>query len=71
MPIYDYQCTNPCCNTESELIVKAEEKDKQVCPVCKHPADRIQISQAPSYKLKGKGWSIGGFRSNRGYVGKT
>ena len=58
MPLYEYLC--PSCSFSGELIVDLyEERDAQLCPLCKRKLAR-QLSLT-NFVLKGGGWSKDGY----------
>jgi len=59
MPRYDYQC--PCATVELILTVK-EAQEPQVCPICLQ--ERTKLPAAPSFILKGAGWTPKGNGAN-------
>lgn len=52
MPIYEYICKN--CNITIEKIEKINEKNIQICEICKKNLEK-KISKT-SFSLKGTGW---------------
>ena len=57
-PMYEYLC--PSCSFSGELIVDLyEERDAQLCPLCKRKLAR-QLSLT-NFVLKGGGWSSDGY----------
>ena len=55
MPIYDYKCSK--CDHQFEVIQKFSDKPLKKCPNCNLNTVSKMVS-APSFRLKGGGWSV-------------
>ena len=56
MPIYEFQCTDPNCGVEFEMLLPFDQyQDPQVCPDCGSPANKL-VSLG-DFVLKGDGWA--------------
>jgi putative FmdB family regulatory protein len=67
MPIYEYVCEK--CNNHLETIQKMTDKPLTTCPECKGSLKKM-ISNT-SFVLKGTGWYVTDYASNKGSSPKT
>lgn len=55
VPIYEYECRNPKCGHQFEMMQKMSDNPIRTCPVCK--ARKVaKLISASSFVLKGGGW---------------
>ena len=67
MPIYEYLCEK--CSNHLEIIQKITEEPLTTCPDCKGQLKKM-ISNT-SFVLKGTGWYVTDYASNKGCAPKT
>lgn len=67
MPIYEYICEQ--CDNHLEIIQKITEEPLTTCPDCKGQLKKM-ISNT-SFVLKGTGWYVTDYASNKGCAPKT